>query len=69
MSLQGTPEQQLIFLNTHWGSRYVFTAPAAGSATWTARAKFEEQDELQEESAGHLLLAVRAHYKAKKFPG
>jgi hypothetical protein len=27
MHLGGTKEQQLIFLNTHWGSRYTFTPP------------------------------------------
>jgi hypothetical protein len=64
MDLTGTPEQRLIFLNLHWGRKYVFTAPDAGSTTWTARAKFGEQDELQAESAGKLLLAVRAHYAA-----
>ena len=69
MELTGTPEQQLIHLTTHWGRMYVFTAPTAGSTTWSAQAKFGEHDELQAESAGELLLAVRAHYKAKKFPG
>jgi hypothetical protein len=68
-ALEGTVVQQVIFLNLHWGRMYVFTAPAGGSTTWTARARFGEHDELQAESAGELLLSVRAHYKAEKFPG
>jgi hypothetical protein len=69
MDLTGTPEQQLIFLNLHWGRMYIFTAPAQGTATWTARARFGDQDELHADSATELLLAVRSHYAAKKFPG
>jgi hypothetical protein len=53
--LEGTPEQQFIFLNLHWGRMYVFTASAVGSTTWTAQARFGEHDELQAESGGELL--------------
>ena len=64
MELTGTMEQQLIFLKLHWGRRYTFAAPDAPGDNWTSRAKFGEQDELQEESATELLLAVRRHYAA-----
>ena len=67
MELTGSAEQQIIFLNLHWGRTYEFTAPDTASTAWKARAKFGEQDELQEDSAAGLLLAVRAHYAAKKF--
>jgi hypothetical protein len=67
--LEGTPEQRLIFLNLHWGRMYEFKAPETSDGRWTARAKFGEHDELQEESASELLIAVRAHYAANKFPG
>lgn len=64
--LQGTPEQQLIFLNTHWGSRYTFTAPAKTGDRWMAAARFGQRDELHEESAAGLLLAVRQHYEVNR---
>jgi hypothetical protein len=64
--MQGTPEQQLIFLNTHWGSRYTFSAPDSRGGKWVAQATFGEHDDLQEDSAGELLLAVRRHYEANK---
>lgn len=65
MELTGTVEQQLVFLNLHWGRKYTFTAPAPGG-DWTGRARFGKQDELLAESAGELLLAVRRHYAANK---
>jgi hypothetical protein len=69
MKLTGTPEQQLIFLSTHWGRMYVFTAPSGVGTLWTAQAKFGDHDELRAESAAEMLRVVRAHYAAKKFPG
>lgn len=65
-ALRGTPEQMLIFLNTHWGSRYTFTAPAKTGDRWMAAARFGQRDELHEESAAELLLAIRQHYKANR---
>jgi hypothetical protein len=69
MELTGTPEQQLVFLNLHWGRVYEFTAPDRAGAPWTAQAKFADQDELQAKSATEMLYVVHAHYAAKKFPG
>ena len=66
MRLQGTPEQQLIHLNMHWGGRYDFTAPETSGGKWTAKAKFGQHDQLQEESAAELLQAVRDHYQANR---
>jgi hypothetical protein len=68
MELTGTPEQQLVFLNMHWGRMYVFAAPARPSAPWTAQAKFGDQDEMRASSATELLLSVRKHYESKGFP-
>jgi hypothetical protein len=59
INLGGTSEQQLIFLNTHWGRMYRFSAPDAAGGKWTAIAIFGQGDELQEESTTELLLAVR----------
>jgi hypothetical protein len=39
MELAGTPEQQLVFLNMHWGRMYEFTAPDQACVPWTAEAK------------------------------
>jgi hypothetical protein len=64
-ALWGTPEQQLIHLNMHWGSRYDFTAPKRSGGKWAARAKFGEHDELTEQTASELLQAVRSHYQAR----
>jgi hypothetical protein len=64
--LSGTAEQQLIHLNMHWGSRYDFTAPQDAGGTWAARANFGEHDELTEDTATDLLLAVRRHYEANR---
>jgi hypothetical protein len=69
MELTGTPEQQLVFLNMHWGRMYEFAAPDQPSTPWTAQAKFGDQDQLQAKSATEMLHVVRAHYAAKKFPG
>jgi hypothetical protein len=69
MEITGTNEQQLVFLNLHWGRMYVFTAPDSPDGSWEGRAKFGEQDELQAASATEMLHAVRAHYAANKFPG
>lgn len=62
MQLGGTREQQLIFLNTHWGRRCVFTSPQAANAKWLATANFGQHDSLEERSATDLLLSVRRHY-------
>jgi hypothetical protein len=69
MELTGTPEQQLVFLNLHWGRMYEFTAPDRAGASWTARPKFGDHDDLQARSATEMLQVVRAHYAANKFPG
>jgi hypothetical protein len=67
--LRGTSQQQLVFLNTHWGSRYSFTAPAKPGGQWTATARFGQQDELAAESATALLTLVRDHYQANRPAG
>ena len=64
--LRGTAEQQLIHLNMHWGSRYDFTAPKQAGQNWTAMANFGDHDELAEDTATDLLLAVRRHYEANR---
>jgi hypothetical protein len=69
MELTGRPEQQLVFLNMHWGRMYEFIAPDQACASWTAQAKFGGQDELQAKSATEMLHVVRIHYAANKFPG
>lgn len=69
MELTGTPEQQLVFLNMHWGRMYEFASSDRADAPWTAQAKFGDQDEMQAKSATQLLHVVRAHYSARKFPG
>jgi hypothetical protein len=69
MELTGTAEQQLVFLNLHWGRMYVFAVPEGPGALWTAKAKFGNQDEMQAPSATELLSVVRNHYAAKRFPG
>jgi hypothetical protein len=46
VELRGTVQQQLVFLNTHWGSKYSFTAPAKPHGRWTAAARFGQQEEL-----------------------
>ena len=64
MELGGTSQQQLVFLNTHWGSKYSFAAPEAPGGQWTATAKFGQHDRIQEWSAAELLEEIRDHYKA-----
>ena len=64
--LRGTHQQQLVFLNSHWGSRYSFAAPAAPGGRWTATAKFGQHDQIQGSSAAELLEDVRDHYQANK---
>jgi hypothetical protein len=67
-ALQGTEEQQLVFLNTHWGREYSFAAPQAPGGRWGATAKFGPHDQVQGWSAAELLEEVRDHYQANK-PG
>jgi hypothetical protein len=64
--LRGTPVQQLVFLNTYWGSKYTFAAPQARGGPWTATATFGGHDQLQGSSAAELLEKVRGHYKANR---
>jgi hypothetical protein len=63
MELIGSREQQLVFLNIHWGGKYRFSAPAAPEGAWTATARFGGGDELAGRSAGELLDRVRSHYR------
>jgi hypothetical protein len=65
-SLQGTPEQQLIHLNTHWGRQYVFTAPESPPGPWKATAKFGDGDKLEAGTAQELLGKIRGHYQANR---
>jgi hypothetical protein len=67
--LSGTTEQQLVFLNTHWGRQYSFTAPAKPGGRWTAVARFGQNDQIAAESATELLALVRDHYQASKPAG
>jgi hypothetical protein len=64
--LSGTIEQQLIYLNTHWGRHYSFTVPDRPCGTWKAKAKFGAQHELEDSSAAGLLAKVRDHYQANR---
>jgi len=64
MELSGTVQQRLVFLNTHWGSKYSFTAPARPGGRWTAEARFGRHDQLDAESAAELLELIRSHYQA-----
>lgn len=67
--LVGSREQQLVFLNMHWGGQYSFAAPAAPDDLWTATARFGHGDRLNGESAGDLLERVRYHYRASRPDG
>lgn len=69
MELEGTVDQQLIFLNLHWGGRYEFAPPQAPERQWSATAKFGGHDRLQAWTAAELLAKVRAHYQSSKPPG
>lgn len=62
--LIGSREQQLVFLNIHWGVQYAFALPAAPDGQWTATARFGPGDRLNGDSAGELLEQVRHHYQA-----
>jgi hypothetical protein len=64
--LRGTAEQQLIYLQTHWGRRYEFALPQAPGGPWTATATVGGHDRLQAPAPAALLEKVRAHYQARK---
>ena len=66
MELRGNTDQQLIYLNTHWGRQYAFAPPLKPWGEWTATAKFGGNDRLQAQTAAELLEEVRAHYQANK---
>jgi hypothetical protein len=63
LDLIGSRLQQLVFLNTHWGGRYSFSAPTGPDGRWTARARFGPGDEVDGLSAAELLERVRLHYR------
>jgi hypothetical protein len=69
VGLSGTVQQQLVFLNTHWGSKYSFTAPTKPRGEWRAVALFGQREELTGETAAELLERVHAHYQASKPAG
>jgi hypothetical protein len=69
VELRGTVQQQLVFLNTHWGSKYSFAAPAKPRGRWTAAAEFGQHEELTGETAAELLERIRTHYQANKPSG
>jgi hypothetical protein len=69
VELSGTVQQRLVFLNTHWGSKYSFIAPPRPDGRWTAVARFGQHDELAAESAADLLELVRSHYQASRPAG
>jgi hypothetical protein len=52
VELSGTVQQQLVFLNTHWGGKYSFAAPAKPRDRWTAAAEFGQHEELTGENGG-----------------
>lgn len=66
MELRGTTNQQLIYLNTHWGRLYAFEPPPTPCDEWAATAKFGSFTQLQAQTAAELLEEVRAHYQANK---
>jgi hypothetical protein len=66
LELRGTTDQQLIYLNTHWGAQYAFAPPPKPWDEWTATAKFGNCDQLHAQTAAELLGVVRVHYQAKK---
>lgn len=63
MDIHGTTDQQIIYLNTHWGRRYKFEAPPGPGKNWSATDKFGKHDRLQAPSAVALLEVVRHHYQ------
>jgi hypothetical protein len=66
LELHGTTDQQLIYLNTHWGRQYEFVPPQTPWGEWTATAKFGDCTRLQAQTAAELLAQVREHYRAGK---
>jgi hypothetical protein len=68
VGISGTPDQQLIYLNTHWGRRYEFTAPDRPGVAWMATGRFGDHEKLEAASAQELLEAVRRHYEAHHLP-
>ena len=68
MDIAGTPEQALVYLNTHRGTRYSFALPETPSGNWTATARFGDHDRLQARSPATLLETVRARYQAHPRP-
>lgn len=62
--LAGTAEQQLVYLNTHWGRSYWFTAPAGPEEEWKAKARFGAHDDLSDSSSAGLLAKVHDHSQA-----
>jgi hypothetical protein len=63
MELDGTNQQKLVFLNTHWGRQYSFAPPDVPGGQWTGTAKFGQHDRIHEWSAAELLEEVRDHYR------
>ena len=64
--LGGTVDQQLIYLQTHWGRRYEFASPQVPGGQWTATARFGDPDRIQARTSAELLEEVRTHYHASK---
>jgi hypothetical protein len=63
-ALWGTDQQQLIFLNTHWGSTYAFALPRTAGGPWTATAKSGQHDQIEAPSAGQLLEEIHRRKNA-----
>ena len=68
MDIAGTPEQALVYLNTHWGTRYSFALPETRSGNWTATAKSSDHDRLQAPSPADLLETIHGHYRSRPRP-
>lgn len=68
MEITGTPQQALVYLNTHWGRQYSFVQPETPGANWTATAKFGAHDRLQAPTPATLLATVRTHYQSHPRP-
>jgi hypothetical protein len=64
MDINGTTDQQIIYLNAHWGRRYRFEVPPGPGGHWAATDKFGDHDTLEAPSAAGLLEAVRRHHQA-----
>jgi hypothetical protein len=67
--LYGTYEQQLIFLNMHWGAWYSFAPPQAPGGQWTATARFGAHDGMKAFGTAELVEEVRAHYRGHQPQG